>query len=558
LVKAANWLNHLEHDWKSPVWSHWMRALTTGHCLVRYDERGNGMSDWDTPDLSFDAFVDDLESVVDNLGLERFDLLGISQGAAVAIAYAVRHPERVRRMVIYGGYAAGWAARGDPDEVARREAMITLTETGWGADHPAYRQLFTNLYIPGGTAEQVKWFNDVQWVSASPENATRMQRVLSTIDVRDIVSKVSVPTLVVHARDDQVVPFAAGQYLAQHIPGATFVALEGKNHILLETDTAWDRFVQVTRTFLTEGEAVSQRRGTALSHALLDPIQECRSADGTRIAYAASGEGFPLVKTPNWMTNLSLDAENPVYRHWLEECSRGRRFVRSDMRGFGMSEHDPKRFDFEAMVEDVAALVDAEGFDQVDLLGVSHGAAAAIAYAARNPERVRRLVLVNSFAAGWRVRADADEIAWRESLWEMNSKQMSFRRSALGEMFITLYFPSASNELIEWHNQHLAELGPNEILEPMINLAANIDVRGELAKVRAETLVVHATKDGNAPIAAGRAVAEGIADARFVEIESANHILLGDEPAWPVFVKELRAFLGQRAAIHGPVPVALT
>jgi pimeloyl-ACP methyl ester carboxylesterase len=355
-----------------------------------------------------------------------------------------------------------------------------------------------------------------------------------------------------------VVPFAAGQYLAQHIPGATFVALEGKNHILLETDTAWDRFVQVTRTFLTEGEAVSQRRGTALSHALLDPIQECRSADGTRIAYAASGEGFPLVKTPNWMTNLSLDAENPVYRHWLEECSRGRRFVRSDMRGFGMSEHDPKRFDFEAMVEDVAALVDAEGFDQVDLLGVSHGAAAAIAYAARNPERVRRLVLVNSFAAGWRVRADADEIAWRESLWEMNSKQMSFRRSALGEMFITLYFPSASNELIEWHNQHLAELGPNEILEPMINLAANIDVRGELAKVRAETLVVHATKDGNAPIAAGRAVAEGIADARFVEIESANHILLGDEPAWPVFVKELRAFLGQRAAIHGPVPVALT
>jgi pimeloyl-ACP methyl ester carboxylesterase/AraC-like DNA-binding protein len=544
LVKAANWLNHIEHDWKSPVWRHWLREFTRGHCLVRYDERGNGMSDWDTPELSFEAFVDDLETVVDHIGLDQFDLLGISQGAAVAIAYAVRHPERVRKMVLYGGYAAGWAARGEPEEIARREAMVTLTEAGWGADHPGYRQLFTSLYIPGGTAEQIDWFNDMQKVSASPENAVRMQRVLSRIDVRDLLGKVSVPTLIVHARGDRVVPFAAGKYLADHIPGAVFVPVQGENHILLEGDPGWKTFARVTREFLEDKlDPAREVRADELGARAAERIDSCTSADGTRIAYAVSGEGFPLVKSPNWMTNLGRDRENPVYRHWIDECSRTSRFIRSDMRGFGMSEHEPKRFEFEAMVEDLAAVIDHEQVEQCDLLGVAHGAAIAIAYAARNPERVRKLVLVNSFAAGWRVRADPDEIAWRESLWEMNRRQMAFRRSALGEMFITLYFPSASNELIEWHNEHLAELGPNEILEPMINLASWIDVRGELGKVRAPTLVVHARKDGNAPLAAGRAVAEAIEGARFVELDSANHVLLGDEPAWPAFVRELRAFL---------------
>ena len=544
LVKAANWLNHLEHDWKSPVWRHWLQYLTAGHCLVRYDERGNGMSDWDTPELSFEAFVDDLETVVEFMGLERFDLLGISQGAAVAMAYAVRHPERVRKLVLYGGYAAGWAARGDPDEVARREAMITLTEAGWGSDHPAYRQLFTNLYIPGGTAEQVQWFNDVQWVSASPENAARMQRVLSTIDVREIVPKVSVPTLVVHCRDDQVVPFAAGEYLAEHIPRATFVPLEGENHILLEGEPAWVEFMRVTQEFLTEGSSsTTELRGTELSRSPEEQVQECQSADGTRIAYASSGSGFPLVKAQNWITNLRTDRSNPSYRHWIEEGSRSNRFIRSDMRGFGMSELEPPSFDFESMVGDLAAVVEDTRIERCDLLGVAHGAAIAIAYAARHPERVRKLVLVNSFAAGWRVRADPEEISWRNSLMEMNRREWAFRRSLLGEMFLTLYFPTADQEVIDWHNRHFEEFGPTERLMAMIELAAGIDVRKELANVRAETLVCHSKQDGNAPLSAGRAVAEGIAGARFFELDSPNHILLGNEPAWSVFVREMRAFL---------------
>jgi pimeloyl-ACP methyl ester carboxylesterase len=213
------------------------------------------------------------------------------------------------------------------------------------------------------------------------------------------------------------------------------------------------------------------------------------------------------------------------------------------MRGFGLSEWEPPEFNFEAMVGDLAAVIDAAEVQCCDLLAVSHGAAIAIAYAARFPERVRRLVLVNSFAAGWRVRADPDEIAWRESLLEMNRQQPSFRRSLLGEMFITLYFPSASQALIDWHNQHFAILGPIPNMEPMIELASRIDVRAELAKIKAPTLVCHARMDGNAPLAAGKQVAEGIADSRFVELDSANHVLLGDEPAWPVFTREMRAFL---------------
>jgi pimeloyl-ACP methyl ester carboxylesterase len=177
-----------------------------------------------------------------------------------------------------------------------------------------------------------------------------------------------------------------------------------------------------------------------------------------------------------------------------------------------------------------------------------------MAYAARHPERVRKMILVNSFAAGWRVRADPEEIAWRNSLMEMNQREWAFRRSLLGEMFLTLYFPTADQELIDWHNRHFDEFGPTERLMQMIELAADIDVRGELSKIGAETLVCHASKDGNAPIAAGRAVAEGISGARFVELDSPNHILLGNEPAWPVFVKEMRRFLSAEPT-KIPLPV---
>jgi pimeloyl-ACP methyl ester carboxylesterase len=252
LVKTANWLNHIEFDWHSPVWRHWLRELMRENRLIRYDERGNGLSDWDTPELSFEAFVDDLETVVDAAGIGQFDLLGISQGAAVAIAYSLRHPGRIRRMVLLGSYARGWALRLQGDELARREAMVTLTRTGWGSDNPAYRQMFTSLYIPGGSAEQLGWWNDLQKISTSPDNAVRLQRALSTIDVTEMLDKVTVPTLVAHAKRDHVIPLEAGKELAASIPGARFLELDSDNHVLLEHEPAWEIFLTAVRQFLRD------------------------------------------------------------------------------------------------------------------------------------------------------------------------------------------------------------------------------------------------------------------------------------------------------------------
>ncbi|HEX8841172.1 MAG TPA: alpha/beta fold hydrolase [Sphingomicrobium sp.] len=255
LVKTANWLNHLEFDFESPIWSGWIRELSANFRLIRYDERGNGMSDWDTPDLSLEAFVDDMACVVDAAGVETFDLLGISQGAAVAIAYSLLHPERVRRIVLLGGYAAGWRTRGDNEEIARREAMLTLTELGWGKDNPAYRQLFTTFYIPGANSEQMSWFNELQLRCASPKNAVRLMRTLGAIDVRHLLSSVRHPTLVLHARGDRAVPFEEGQALARAIPGSRFVELDSANHILLAAEPAWSVFIRELRSFLAaEGE----------------------------------------------------------------------------------------------------------------------------------------------------------------------------------------------------------------------------------------------------------------------------------------------------------------
>jgi len=250
LLKAANWLNHLQYDWESPIWSHLLRELAAEHQLIRYDERGNGLSDWDVEDISFEAFVRDLESVVDATGIDRFALLGISQGCAVSITYAVRHPERVTHLVLYGGYARGRRKRGSPAETEQADALLTLMRQGWGQENPAFRQIFTSLFVPGANREQVQWYNDLQRRTASPENAVRIRQTMNDIDVADILPQVKVPTLVLHCRDDAVVPFDEGRILAAGIRGARFVALEGRNHLILEGDPALPRFLDEMRNFL--------------------------------------------------------------------------------------------------------------------------------------------------------------------------------------------------------------------------------------------------------------------------------------------------------------------
>ena len=254
LVKPANWLTHLEYDWESPVWRHWLRELSRDRTLVRYDERGCGLSDRDAADLSFDAWVRDLETVVDAMGLERFPLFGLSQGCAVAIAYAARHPERVSRLVLYGGYAQGAFPRArTPEERAEAELVMHQLPQFWGRDNPAFRLFFAARFLPDGTPEQMHWFSELQRLTTTPEVAVRLRSTAADIDVSDLAPRVRAPTLVVHATGDAVVPFDQGRLLAALVPGARFVSLESRNHVLLEGEPAWARFTDEVRRFLDEG-----------------------------------------------------------------------------------------------------------------------------------------------------------------------------------------------------------------------------------------------------------------------------------------------------------------
>ncbi|WP_240914037.1 alpha/beta hydrolase [Microbulbifer sp. SH-1] len=250
IVKAANWLTHLEHDWDAPIWSPLFRDLASDHRFIRYDERGNGLSDWNVSDISFDAFVTDLETVVDACGVEQFSLLGISQGAAVSIEYAVRYPERVKHLILFGGYAAGWRIGASEALTREREAVMTLTATGWGQDNPAYRQIFSSTFMPTANAEEFAWFNEFQRLTTSPENAVRFLSVFADIDVREQLARVKVPTLVIHSLGDQRIPVDVGRDLAASIPNAEFVGLDSNGHLLLGREPASKLFVETVREFI--------------------------------------------------------------------------------------------------------------------------------------------------------------------------------------------------------------------------------------------------------------------------------------------------------------------
>jgi class 3 adenylate cyclase/pimeloyl-ACP methyl ester carboxylesterase len=251
LVKTANWMNHVEYDWASSINRHLFVALARDFTLLRYDARGNGLSDWDVEDISLDAWVTDLETVVDAAGLDRFPLFAMSQGCAISIAFAVRHPERVSHLILYGGFARGAYKRAKNElELQKAKALGTLIRTGWGDDSPVFRQLFSSLFMPGGTKEQLEKFAERQRTTTSPECAYRYFETTRSLDVTDLLPKVTVPTLVMHVRGDQVQPFEAGRELAAGIPGARFVPLQGQNHIPLENDPASQRIIEEIRLFV--------------------------------------------------------------------------------------------------------------------------------------------------------------------------------------------------------------------------------------------------------------------------------------------------------------------
>jgi class 3 adenylate cyclase/pimeloyl-ACP methyl ester carboxylesterase len=260
LVKTGHWMTHIEFDFESPIWRQLYQELSRDHAFFRYDARGNGLSDRDVPNVTFDRFVDDLETVVDAAGIDRFALLGISQGCAVSIAYAVRHPERVSHLVLLGGFAVGWKKRARTEaEKLAGEAMLTLMRIGWGQENPAFRQMFTSQFIPGANKEQADWFNELQRISSSPEAAARTLLANGEVEVNSLLSQVKVPTLVMHCRHDARVPFEAGRRLAAGIPGARFVPLESPNHIMLEGEPALSRFLEELRSFL-HTDVQSQRK----------------------------------------------------------------------------------------------------------------------------------------------------------------------------------------------------------------------------------------------------------------------------------------------------------
>ena len=258
IVKAANWLTHLEYDLESPVWRHWLEFFTHHFRLIRYDERGSGMSDWDA-ELTFERWRDDIDAVIDAAELrEPFALLGVSQGAAVCVSYAAKHPERVSRMILYGGYARGWARRGNNAHEREYRAIVDLVRIGWGRSNPTFRQLFTSRFIPHGSEEQMFWFNELCRKTTTPETAARLLELRSEIDVTSVLKNVRTPTLVIHARNDAVCPITEGRLLAAEIPGAEFVEVDSENHILLRDEPAWTKFKEVVLDFM--GSAAASRK----------------------------------------------------------------------------------------------------------------------------------------------------------------------------------------------------------------------------------------------------------------------------------------------------------
>lgn len=250
LVKVANWINHLEFDWESPVWGGIFREFASYRTLIRYDSRGTGLSDREVDDLSYQALCSDLQTVMAAVDGPQFALLGISQGAAIAIDYAVSHPERVSHLVLWGGFARGRENRGGEEDIAQSEAFRTIMRQGWGKDTSVFRQMFASLYIPDANEEQIKWWTQLQRVATSPENAVRLRETIDRIDVTGRLEQVRAPTLIVHSEREQVAPFEEARLLASSIPNAELVSLDSANHLVMHQEPAWRRAMDAIRDFL--------------------------------------------------------------------------------------------------------------------------------------------------------------------------------------------------------------------------------------------------------------------------------------------------------------------
>lgn len=251
LLVVACWLSHLQHDWQSPVWRHFLDDLGSFTTLIRYDLRGHGLSDWAVDDFSLEALLDDLDAVVDGEGLDRFAIMGMSGYSFLALAYAARHPERVSRVVLYGA-RAGLPQDNTPEERDEEAAWLAMLRAGWARPDPTFRRVFTQAFIPGATEEQMRWFDELQRMSTSVENILAGRHARRAIDVTDLLGEIQAPTLVMHALQDSMTEFERGLELAAGIPNARLVPLDSRNHIILADEPAWQTFVDELREFMRQ------------------------------------------------------------------------------------------------------------------------------------------------------------------------------------------------------------------------------------------------------------------------------------------------------------------
>lgn len=329
LVRAPHWLTHVERDWQTPVWGPWLEALSRRHRLVRFDAAGTGLSDPATRAPSLDDLVGDLEAVVDAAGIERFALLGMSQGAATSIRYAARHPDRVSHLVLFGAFARGTLVRTRGPEAARLvDAVCELVESGWGQENAAYRQFFTSQFFPAATQEQMRSFNELELLSATPRRAAQLVRAFASIDAVDDLARVKCPALVLHKRADARIPFEEGRLVAAGIAGARFEPLEGPNHLPLAGDPAFERALGLMHDFLPQPPAGAPgwpRLGAGDAE-LLDLL--ARGFDNAQIA-ARLGRAEKTVRNRVSALFVQLGVEN-----------RAQAIVRGREAGFGLSAPD--------------------------------------------------------------------------------------------------------------------------------------------------------------------------------------------------------------------------
>src|SRR5262252_8646530 len=252
LIRAATWLTHIERVLPGSVQAALIDEFAPRYSYVEYDTRGCGLSQRRVDELSFDAWLRDLEEVADAYSPEPFTLLGFTCAAGVAVEYAARHPERVSKLILFGGFATSYHSTSHPDPAVRREGdlLLELAEVGWGSNTAAFRQVFASRFLPDATQAEWRDFDELQRDTATPDVAARYLRAMYNLNVKEAATRVRCPTLVLHPTGDELVRFEQGRRLATLIPGARFVPLEGRNHIPFTHEPAWRAFADETRRFI--------------------------------------------------------------------------------------------------------------------------------------------------------------------------------------------------------------------------------------------------------------------------------------------------------------------